>query len=292
MGMRSVKYMHKLARAALVAAPSNGKRLLVAIISAHARETFATVIRETWLSIFPKDCGIDVVFFRGRGAIREPGLAEVWLDCEDGYRHLPAKVQAICAWALEHGYQRLLKCDDDVVVDPQRFLQANWDAYPFSGCYSERAEPYGFCYFLNAAAMNVICSTPLPPHGCDEGWVTTSLKAAGIVFQNTPQWYCWRRAVLRTSTEEIFFAYTCEDPNAQHWAYCIHFAPVVRHRLNDRDKLDQMRRVFSEKVLHQQFPAQAPREVSRNRWMTLDGNAPSPETFRIQHTNLPCRYTT
>ena len=89
---------------------------LLAIVSCHSREDFSDAVRSTWLPLVPQ--GLDVRFFRGRGATREPLADEIFLDCDDSYEGLPNKVQEIVRCAHSHEYDFVLKCDDDVVVKP------------------------------------------------------------------------------------------------------------------------------------------------------------------------------
>lgn len=58
-------------------------------------------IRQTWLRD-AKD-KIDVRFFYGRGATRDPIPDEVFLDCDDGYIDVFDKAQGMFKWALAAG---------------------------------------------------------------------------------------------------------------------------------------------------------------------------------------------
>src|SRR5579864_1077075 len=98
----------------------NGARRLVAIVTCHKDKFIeqAEIQRQTWVPLCAK-YGIDVKFFLGQST-RAPREDEVYLDVDDGYAGLPAKVQAMLAWAVAQGYDYILKTDDDVYIVPGR----------------------------------------------------------------------------------------------------------------------------------------------------------------------------
>lgn len=82
-----------------------------------------SALRGTWL----KDVDIDYRLFYGQppeGSGREPKPDEVFLDAPDGYATLPLKTKALAKWALDHGYDRLCKCDDDMWVHWDRMSKS------------------------------------------------------------------------------------------------------------------------------------------------------------------------
>ena len=82
----------------------------------------ANAQRATWVQAVRQFA--DVKFFRGHrphGTPQEPDVIE--LDVDDSYRGLPRKVRAMASWAYYAGYKRMMKCDDDVFIVPQRFQQ-------------------------------------------------------------------------------------------------------------------------------------------------------------------------
>jgi Galactosyltransferase len=165
------------------------------VVSCHTREEYSDAIRSTWLTSVPE--GLDVKFFRGRGAVREPKSDEVWLDCRDDYEGLPNKVQEITRWAYEHGYEYIAKVDDDVVVKPTAWLNS-FHRCDFTGCReieckpNEIQTPYGFFYVLNRKTMKLVIDEPLPIHGNDEAWISTALYKKGIFLDNDPRYYLHR----------------------------------------------------------------------------------------------------
>lgn len=169
--------------------------VLQAIVSCHSREEYSNAIRSTWLPSVPE--GLDVRFFRGRGAIREPLTDEVWLDCRDDYEGLPNKVQEIVRWAYDHDYEYVAKVDDDVVVKPKEWLNG-FRRCDFTGCResackpNEIQTPYGFFYVLNRNTMKLVIDEPLPSHGNDEAWVSTALYKKGIFLNPDHRYFLHR----------------------------------------------------------------------------------------------------
>src|SRR5665213_3967897 len=94
---------------------TSGTKTLLGIINCHSRPQYANAQRETWIPKIPS--GLDYKFFLGPSE-RTPGPDEVFLQCDDAYWGLPTKVQAMCRWAFEQGYDTLTKIDDDVILKP------------------------------------------------------------------------------------------------------------------------------------------------------------------------------
>ena len=95
-------------------------KTLIAVVSAHHRIHWRDCIRDTWLPLVPVTQA-DVKFFMGRGDSLLKN-DEVTLNCDDSYLGLPEKVREIARWALSHGYDYMLKCDDDTVIRPELLL--------------------------------------------------------------------------------------------------------------------------------------------------------------------------
>lgn len=159
-------------------------KLLIAITACHLPSDRAKVQaqRNTWR----KDAeGVDIRVFLGRGdsAIAED---EVLLPCGDGYADLPEKVRLMCAYALEHGYDYIFKCDSDVYVQVDRLL----NAVPVGHDYVGRLRgpsgnwkaPYasGFAYWLSRKAMQHRVHDPQPTDVVEDRATATILNAAGI----------------------------------------------------------------------------------------------------------------
>ena len=146
-------------------------------------------------------------FFLGRGVNTAPKEDEVLLDCDDSYQGLPSKVQGIVQWAYEHGYEYVLKCDDDVVLKPEAMLSSDFTAYDFTGPKNpwvkagEIHTPWGFCYWLSRKAMQLVSSAPLPGqygsvhnyrHNNDEAWVSTILYVNGVTLHDDQRYFLHR----------------------------------------------------------------------------------------------------
>jgi hypothetical protein len=105
--------------------------------------------RETWIRD-AKDAGIDVKFFFGRGADREPLEDEVFLDVDDSYDGLFEKVAGICRWADEHEYDFVMKIDIDSYVSIKNLLASEFREWDYTG------RGWGLGYILSRKAAHII----------------------------------------------------------------------------------------------------------------------------------------
>lgn len=148
-------------------------------------------IRETWATE-------DTKFFFGHGE-RELAHDEIVLDCGDSYYETAFKVQAICRWALDNGYDGLFKADDDTYVRPERLELAGWEASDFvcrvlppTDINHPCGYPYGGCgYYLGKRMLDAAATDKFPtsnPEGdtwerCntyEDGWIGRVARDAGI----------------------------------------------------------------------------------------------------------------
>jgi hypothetical protein len=197
---------------------------------------------------------VDVRFFRGRGATREPLPDEVFLDCGDGYFELPEKVKAVCTWAYDQGYDLMAKIDDDVQLRVTAFLGliGAYDymgACDINGSPADPAHAQGYCYVLSRKAMGIIKDSTLPREGYmnrggdkfnDEQWVCHMLSSNGIFLHGVPHtlgdWYI---------TPEARFGLLhrgSEQPTAHYSKWCV----VAIHVKPDQDKLAEINKVAQE----------------------------------------------
>lgn len=166
-------------------------KILIAVVNCHKRLAYQQAIRDTWL---PLVSGADVRFFLGPSE-REPKPDEVFLDCDDSYQGLPSKVRGIVRWAYEHGYDYVLKCDDDVILDSEKMLASDFTGYDFVGRGNDTRTypvPLGFCYWLSKKAMALLIDAELPNNNNDEVWVASNLAKGNIVLHNDDR-YCLHR---------------------------------------------------------------------------------------------------
>lgn len=129
-------------------------KILIAIMSCHRDRLFNDGCRKTWV----RDVvGADVRFFIGRPTPTDILPDEIFLDVDDGYTNLPFKIQAICRWAVENGYDVLFKCDPDTFVVPSRLLRSDFSRFDYlGGNHHGGYASGGSGYFLSRRAMEFI----------------------------------------------------------------------------------------------------------------------------------------
>jgi hypothetical protein len=135
-------------------------------------------IRDTWIKQIPD--GVDYKFFYGtklrtdnrrpQPTLRTPLSDEVFLDCGDNYTANPAKMKAICSWALERGYDYILRCDDDTFIYPDRLLSTNWSKADYSGACATNDFHPGGCMFLSRRMMELVIKAPVTTYA-DDVWI-------------------------------------------------------------------------------------------------------------------------
>ena len=137
-------------------------------------------VRDTWL----KDVTYDYKFFYGKTkAPRQPLPDEVFLDAPDDYLHSTDKLRALVRYALDNGYDQLLKIDDDVFVYWDRLL-ANAPTNDYHGGGPFGGQPFGsYCsgaiYWLSRRAMEIVVSAPVVSWAEDRH-VGEVMKRAGM----------------------------------------------------------------------------------------------------------------
>lgn len=181
------------------------KKLLVAVKSAHRLdyrdpkdpdvrdwwestrckdpEARRTACRATWLKRFT-ELGIDYKIFLGRPTIdvkgrlvpvKDPRLPledEIFVDTGDLYHDNTAKFQAMCHWALDHGYEYMLLTDDDIYIYPDRILATEWAEYDYSGAWNGSVVFFhpGAAVFLSRRAMEFVVQSKVD-HYADDAWL-------------------------------------------------------------------------------------------------------------------------
>jgi hypothetical protein len=155
-------------------------------------------IRATWVKDLPAD--VDYRFFYGtklrdtrpnqrtpdKIILREPLGDEIFLDCGDSYTSNPDKMIAICRWALERGYEYILRCDDDTFIYPNRLLATNWNKFDYVGAGKDATTFHpGGCMFLSRHAMELIVKGH-PTTYADDVWIGQLMRESGIPLTNEP----------------------------------------------------------------------------------------------------------
>lgn len=161
-------------------------RILFAVKSCHRDRHRAAVIRETW----GRDLhGADLRFFYGRPILKDAQPDEVSLDVPDDYWNLAIKIQAICQYAIQHGYDYVLQIDADTYVQPERALASGFEQYDYTGMHRAIGYlipiPYirGFACWFSARAVKCLAEAELPKlpkEWCSDSWVGKVMKANGI----------------------------------------------------------------------------------------------------------------
>lgn len=161
---------------------------LIAVMNSRNRREWADVIRSSWLSMVPTEKA-DVRFFVGRGDTPVPDDT-VQLDVDDTYKGLPEKVRGMARWACLNNYDYMLKCDDDVVLNPKPLLDSGYDSNDFTGRLNRfptddrpYTVPMGFNYWLSKRCMELVSTADLPEgSNDDEKWVSGVLYSSGITL--------------------------------------------------------------------------------------------------------------
>ena len=184
-------------------------KALIAIVSCHRFKNRADAQRATWIKEL--DSRFDYKFFLGKDD-REPGVDEVFLDVPDDYKGLPEKVHAAMGWAVENGYNDVLKCDDDVLLMPARLVIPTSLYEGRVNTSSRNLAPRGWCsgyaYWLRGAALKLVASTK-PTMAAEDLWVGSLLNANGIEPTKNPDfvvlshisrmlWHTFRAKIVAT----------------------------------------------------------------------------------------------
>lgn len=158
-------------------------------------------IRASWL----KDVDVDYKIFMGRPpkrykevargnvvgleldkGFRAPREDEVFLDVNDGYYYSAEKIRAIIRYALDKGYDRIVKVDDDVYVYWDRLMaNAPEDAWVGGGSPNAIAGP---CYWLRKSSLQILNANSAP-HWAEDAWVGTVLLNNNVTPRFDSRYY-------------------------------------------------------------------------------------------------------
>ena len=166
-------------------------RTLIAVVTCRHEQYVDRVRaqRETWIPM-ALAAGYSVEIFDGE-RLRVP----------DDYYSLIPKTQAICAWALKHGYERLLKVDDDCSIWVDRLTPSLFDyaGIPIAandcgstvppgaparprGTYPHKYASGG-AYWLSRKAMTIIADAKPNGDWAEDRFVGNVLAKRGIFVQ-------------------------------------------------------------------------------------------------------------
>ncbi len=158
-------------------------KTLIAVFTCPKYAERRTAIRETWM---PLVTDADVCFVSG---VPIPGC--VCLDCPDGYAELPQKTFATVRYAVDHGYDVLIKVDDDTFFMPLPDYLAEFAKHDCL-CHTRPSKngnpcyPQGACYSLNHRAMRAVLSHPeLFSVGPEDAAVGQALAAESVTLTHT-----------------------------------------------------------------------------------------------------------
>lgn len=164
--------------------------------------------RKTWLARWKHL--IDYKFvFGSYTALKED---EISFPVDDSYSGLPSKIQASHKWALEQGYDYILKTDCDIYLHVPRLLSSGFENFPYSGNHYYKESPYPFAlgaaYWLDKNASEILCNEKAP-YGIDGGddmWVGRTMRDNAIPLHDEPRYYVgntpnWNEVISVHSTD-------------------------------------------------------------------------------------------
>jgi hypothetical protein len=147
-------------------------------------------LRDTWIPLAAPYH--DIRFFDGAR-----------LGVPDDYWSLPQKTKALCKYAIQHGYDYLLKVDDDTYVHPDKLaipsadyagirIKANDLGFPPNFANKPKGTyPFdyasGGAYWLSRRAMEVVAEAEIDDWAEDR-WVGQNLAKHGIFFTELPDY--------------------------------------------------------------------------------------------------------
>jgi hypothetical protein len=205
-----IKHLGTISRACEPLPPS--PNILLAVPATHAYEyadkTYGIdrpmsgrieAVRDTWFKDVVPFPNVTAKFFYGDMPGVNPILPpdSMGLRCPDDYAGLPYKTQEICRYALRHGYDFLVKGDDDSIIYVDRLLRSGFDLHEQMGwtcrclprnhgtcnCYAT-----GMCYTLSRRAMGLVASAEIGNNWAEDFWVGNILRQDGIVYARHPGW--------------------------------------------------------------------------------------------------------
>lgn len=164
-------------------------RILIGILTCHARRELANVQRETWLEA-AKLLGIEVKFFLGEGPYF--GSDELATGSLDDYEHMTDKARICYQYAHEEGFDWLFTCGDDTWLHPRRlmkFIEEHKDhdyVGHLRGEVGELPDDYasgGPGTLFSRKALEFLVQAPPTDDQAEDRWAGLALAAAGFTLQ-------------------------------------------------------------------------------------------------------------
>lgn len=150
-------------------------RVLIAIMTCVRYADRRAAIRSTWMP-----------FVRGANVLFADGPS---LDSPDTYDTLPLKTYRMVQFAERHGYDTLIKVDDDTFFMPLPEYIAEFAKHDCMGYVRSHRIPYpqGGCYSLSRRAMQAVLVHPefFVPGVIEDGAVGRALAAESIALTHT-----------------------------------------------------------------------------------------------------------
>lgn len=218
----------------------DNSKTLVGVVSCAQFSHKLASLYDTWIpDVIEQGFHVDV--FDGRK-----------LEVSDDYLALPYKTKALCNWALDHGYEYLLKIDDDAYVRAA-FLKTpsanyagiknepndyGWNGHPAIAESPKGTHPHpyasGGAYWLSAVSMKTIASAPVADWAEDR-WVGDTLAKAGISLVELPGYKNVVGDIHSYLTREVIALLQIPDPhdmyicNKSNFDYVIQPLPRLIH---------------------------------------------------------------
>ena len=152
-------------------------------------------LRDTWLQDVKQfSSHVDYKLFYGEGGNRAPLDDEVFLQVPDDYAHLPHKTIAICKYAKEHGYDMLVKADDDSFVWVDRLVHEALSLMSdYAGHLNGKVCTGGPGYWLTKRAFTIIADkASANNHWAEDVTVSKALFNNNIQGENLENHYSGR----------------------------------------------------------------------------------------------------
>lgn len=172
-------------------------RMLIAIPSREGNVEKRQACRDTWLRCC--ESSVSHLFFLG-GTTQTTVADEILLDCPDDF--LSHKVQAMCQFAFDQGYDYLFKCDDDTYVNTPRLLASGFEKHDYVGRSCGIHAQGGAGYWLSHKAMGILAEAPKSDWPSEDRWVGRTLHAAGI-FITSDHRYTHRGTIPQKDNDTI-----------------------------------------------------------------------------------------